>query len=39
MLAREPRPRIAKKGSMLSETATSPKSEVDVETIKARTKK
>ena len=40
MLSLEPKPKVVKKGSMLSEAALSPKSQnVDVETIKARTKK
>lgn len=38
--AAEPRPKIVKKGSMLSNDALSPRNtDIDVETIKARTKK
>lgn len=38
--AADPRPKVAKKGSMLSNEALSPRNtDIDVETIKARTKK
>ena len=40
MLSLEPKPKVVKKGSMLTDAALSPKSQdIDVETIKARTKK